>query len=151
MGKAKFEKISPTEKRLYGPEKLILCGFPVAAQPKFNKLLQMIGLESLSKTWVTNDQHDAPVSELIHLPDESGAGSPSDMPRAIVAAGISENDLLQLMAACKKTGMVRSLWATLTPTSENWTIGQLISELEAERRFMEGVKISDSDSRGGDP
>jgi len=144
MEKPKFEKISASEKRLYGPEKLLLCGFPVTAQPKFNKLLQVIGLESLSKAWVATEQQNTTVSELLCLPDESGAGLPSDLPRAIVAAGITENDLLQLMAVCKKAGMARALWATLTPTSEKWTIGQLLSELESERRAMEGINRADS-------
>jgi hypothetical protein len=32
--------------------------------------------------------------------------------------------------------MMNALWATLTPTSESWTIQQLLTELAAERKAM---------------
>jgi hypothetical protein len=40
------------------------------------------------------------------------------------------------MTLCRKTGMQQSLWAALTPTSETWPLGQLLSELQAERKAL---------------
>jgi hypothetical protein len=40
MNDAKFEKVSRSDKTLYGPRKLLLCGFADAAQPKFLTVLQ---------------------------------------------------------------------------------------------------------------
>jgi hypothetical protein len=54
-----------------------------------------------------------------------------------VVAGLTENELMRLMTVCKKTGMANALWATLTPTSEQWTVIQLLTELAAERREMQ--------------
>ena len=76
------------------------------------------------------------ISELFQLPDNSGESVSSNLPRAIVVAGISQNELISLMTVCKKAGMINALWATLTPTSENWTIQQLLAELAAERKAM---------------
>ena len=143
MSDATLDKISHSEERLYGPPKLLMCGLPTAAHPRFNTLLQMIGLEGIPKVWVTTEQADTAIAELLDLPDESGAGILSDLPRAIIVSGIAENELLQLMAACKKSGLTKTLWATLTPTSEQWTLSQLLSELAAERDAMEQRKETD--------
>jgi len=40
------------------------------------------------------------------------------------------------MAVCRAAGMKNALWAALTPTSEQWSIGQLLSELASERQAL---------------
>ncbi len=138
MVDATFEKVTTSEKPLYGPRKLLLCGFPAVAQPKFETVLDMVGLGNVSKIWVSDDQGDMALSALLQLPDNSGASVLSNLPRAIVVAGISQNELISLMTVCKKAGMMNALWATLTPVSENWSILQLLEELAAERNAMTG-------------
>jgi hypothetical protein len=136
MVDATFEKVTTSDKPLFGPRKLLLCGFPSGAQPKFGTVLEMVGLREVPKIWVSDDQGDMALSALFQLPDNSGESVSSNLPRAIVVAGISQNELIKLMTVCKKTGMMNALWATLTPTSENWTIQQLLAELAAERKAM---------------
>ena len=136
MVDATFEKVTTSDKPLFGPRKLLLCGFPSGAQPKLGAVLEMVGLREVLRIWVSEDQGDMAISELFQLPDNSGESVSSNLPRAIVVAGISQNELISLMAVCKKAGMMNALWATLTPTSENWTIQQLLAELAAERKAM---------------
>lgn len=136
MVDASFEKVTTSDKSLYGPRKLLLCGFPAGAQSKFETVLEMAGLGDVPKIWVSEDQGDMTLAALVQLPDNSGASSSSGLSRAIVVAGISQNELINLMTVCKKAGMMTALWATLTPTSENWTVQQLLVELEAERKAM---------------
>ena len=136
MVDATFEKVTTSDKPLYGPRKLLLCGFSSAAQSKFETVLDMVGLREIPKIWVSDDQGDMALSALLQLPDNSGASVSSNLPRAIVVAGISQNELINLMTVCKKAGMMNALWATLTPVSENWTIQQLLAELAAERKAM---------------
>ena len=136
MVDATFEKVTTSDKPLYGPRKLLLCGFSSAAQSKFETVLDMVGLREIPKIWVSDDQGDMALSALLLLPDKSGASVSSNLPRAIVVAGISQNELISLMTVCKKAGMMNALWATLTPVSENWTIRQLLAELAAERKAM---------------
>ena len=138
MVDATFEKVTTSDKPLYGPRKLLLCGFPAAAQPKFETVLDMVGLGEVPKIWVPDNQGTMTLSALLQLPDKSGASVSSSLSRAIVVAGISQNELISLMTACKKAGMMNALWATLTPVSESWSIQQLIAELAAERKAMTG-------------
>jgi uncharacterized protein DUF3783 len=136
MVDATFEKVTTSDTPLYGPRKLLLCGFPSGAQPKFEIVLKSVGLGDVPKVWVSDVQGDMVLSALLQLPDSSGESVSSKLPRAIVVAGISQDELIRLMTVCKKAGMMNALWATLTPTSEAWTIQQLLTELAAERKAM---------------
>ena len=135
-----FQKVTQSDKLLYGPRKLLLCGFPADAQSKFNTLLKMIGFSEIPTVWVTEDQAGIHVAELVQLEDGTGSGASSELPRAIIMSGITQEELHLLMAGCRKSGMQPPLWATLTPTSETWPIQNLLKELAAEHRAMQKTK-----------
>jgi hypothetical protein len=61
----------------------------------------------------------------------------SDLAPAIIMSGLTEKELHKTMAACKRRKLPPILWATLTPTSENWTVEALVSELMTERLHFE--------------
>ncbi len=138
---ASFEKVSTSDKPLYGPRRLFLCGFPDGAQPKFEIVLNAVSLQNVPKVWVTDDQVDMLLSELLTLADNTGAGISSSLPRAIIVAGISQTELINLMTICKQAGMKGALWATLTPASESWSVQQLLAELAAEREALSKSQI----------
>ena len=140
MTDAKFEKVSPNDKPLYGPRKLLLCGFSQNVQPNFNELLKLIGLSEIPKVWVTGSQGEIRVGELVKFQDNTGFGVSSELPRAIIMAGITQSEMHGLMSGCRKAKMKQTLWATLTPTSETWTINSLLSELAAEHETMQQRK-----------
>jgi hypothetical protein len=135
-----FQKVDQSENLLYGPRKLLLCGFAADVQPKIITLLDMIGLSSIPLVWVTDNQADIHVAELVQLENGAGTGASSALPRAIIMSGISQNELHKLMAGCRKSGMQQPLWATLTQTSESWPIQNLLKELAAEHRAMQKIK-----------
>jgi len=137
MAEARFEKLTASETVLYGPRKLLLCGFGREAQPKFQTVLSMAGLADVPLVWAAAEDAAAIVGELFQRVDGYGAGVGSALPRAIIVAGITEKELLALMHVCKKFGMKTALWATLTPTSETWTLEVLLEELSAERRQLD--------------
>ncbi len=140
MTDAGFQKVNQSDEALYGPRKLLLCGFAAEIQPKFNKLLEMIGLSGLPLVWVTEDQAHMPVGELVQFAEGTGSGASSELPRAIIMAGITQKELHLLMAGCRKSGMQQPLWATLTPTSETWPIQNLLKELAAEHEALKKRK-----------
>ena len=140
MTDAKFEKVSRSDKPLYGPRKLLLCGFSQSVQPNFSKLLELIGLADIPNVWVAEDQADIPVGELMKLEDSTGWGVSSELPRAIIMAGISQSEMHRLMTGCRQSKMKQTLWATLTPTSETWTIQSLLNELATEHAAMQKRK-----------
>jgi len=137
MSDGKFEKVTQSDKSLYGPRKLIVCGFAAALQGQFHKVLEFAGLPGLAPVWASDDQADQEIGQLAQLPDGTGAGSDSTLPRAIIVAGISENELHTLMNTCRASGMQPPLWAVLTPVSETWSLRQLVAELAAERAALE--------------
>jgi hypothetical protein len=140
MTQAKFEKISRSDKSLYGSRKILLCGFSDKAQSKFMTVLKVLGLETIPTVWATSEQGDTRLCDLLELSDQIGRGESSNLPRAIIVAGITEKELHRLMTVCRKSGMQQALWATLTPTSETWTLKQLLSELSAERQAFQKRK-----------
>jgi hypothetical protein len=136
MNEGKFEKVTRSEKPLYGPRKLILCGFAADLQDKFLKILEIAGLQGLAAVWAAENMADDDIGQLIELPDGTGTGTDSTLPRTIVVAGVSQSELHSLMNTCRAGGMQQPLWAVLTPFSEKWTLRQLIVELESERKAL---------------
>ncbi len=136
MADAKFEKVTHSDKPFYGPRKLLVCGFDGKAQPKFKNLLQMAGIKDIPIVWAVSGQAETVLTELFSLPDNTGSDISSTLPRAIIVSGITENELHRLMSMARKTGMKPALWAALTPTSETWSIKELLAELTAERKAM---------------
>ena len=131
-----FEKIEHSQKQFYGPRKILLCGFSAKAQATFTKLLEMVGLQSLDLVWASSDQGERAIMDLMQEPHGFGQGVSSDLPMAVIVAGIAEIELHQLMSGCRQAKMPPALWATLTPVSKDWTLSALLAELDAERRAL---------------
>ncbi|PID39169.1 MAG: hypothetical protein CR984_07755 [Proteobacteria bacterium] len=131
-----FEKVQKSDNPMYGPRKLLLCGFPAKAQTTFNKVLDMAGLTGVAHVWANGDHVHLHLSELLAMPNGVGDGTDSSLPRAIIVSGITENQLHTLMTICRKSGMQQALWAALTPTSETWPLEDLLNELQAERKAL---------------
>jgi hypothetical protein len=102
--------------------------------------LGLAGLADVPRVWVTTPQGGATLAELLALEDGSGAQAASELPRAVIVAGITEAQLIGLMTVCKKSGMQSALWAVLTPVSEQWTLAQLLAELARERAALQKRK-----------
>jgi len=138
--KSTFEKVTRSEKLLYGPRKLMLCGFPAAGQAKFDTVLGLVGISDVPKIWVTAEQAQQTLAEILALPDGSGVGVSSSLPRAVIVSGLTEAQLVSLMNVCRKSGMQPALWACLTPVSETWALQQVLTELAREREAMQRKK-----------
>jgi len=136
MSDAGFEKVSPSDKPMYGPRKLLICGFSSEVQPDFVRLLEIIGLSEMPKVWVTEQYAQRPISEVLALEDDTGWRVSSELPRAIIMCGLTQNELHLLMSGSRQAGMKPPLWATLTPTSETWSVQDLLKELAAEHQAM---------------
>lgn len=137
MSEGGFEKVSQSDEPMYGPRKLLICGFTADAQPKFVKFLEIIGLSDLPKIWVAEVHAGSLISDLLALEADTGWGESSGLPRAIIMCGLTQNELHLLMSASRQAGMKPPLWATLTPTSETWSVQDLLKELAAEHQAMQ--------------
>jgi hypothetical protein len=134
--KATFTKVSRTEDRLYGPRKLLICGFPLAERSGFLDIMKSAEIEDVPTVWVESEQADDIIKDLFALSDMSGCKSESKLFRAVIMGGITQKELHQLMGTYRNKGMAHVLWAVLTPTSEIWTLKMLLEELDAERCKM---------------
>jgi hypothetical protein len=138
--KSSFEKVTRSEKLLYGPRKIMLCGFPAVGQAKFDTVLCLVGMADVPKIWVTAEQAQHTLADILALPDGSGAGISSTLARAVIVSGLTEAQLISLMNVSKKSGMQQALWACLTPISETWPLQQVLTELTREREAMQKQK-----------
>ena len=137
MSEGGFEKVSASDEPMYGPRKLLICGFSADIQPHVVKLLELLKLSDIPKTWVTAEHAGSLISDVLALEDNTGWGVTSELPRAIIMCGLTQNELHRLMSGSREAGMKPPLWATLTPTSETWTVQDLLKELAAERQAMQ--------------
>ncbi len=124
----------------HGPRKLLICGFSADIQPHVVKLLELIKFSDIPRIWVTAEHADTQISDVLALEDNTGWGVSAELPRAIIMCGLTQNELHLLMSGSREAGMKPPLWATLTPTSETWTVQDLLKELAAEHQAMQQRK-----------
>lgn len=73
---------------------------------------------------------------MLTLGDRSGMGKASDLPRAVIMSGFTQEEVHIIMSAYRKADLPKQLWATLTPISQSWPIEKLRGELAAEDRAL---------------
>ena len=140
LSKGTFKKIGKSTEPMYGPRAILACGFTPMEQEKLMKALDNIKLTGLPVTFATAVDTGKPLDELLTRPDQSGQNEVSDITRAVIMSGITEQELQDLLSSYKKSDLARPLWATLTPFSEKWTLSALLDELKKERLAMERQK-----------
>jgi hypothetical protein len=145
MTESTFKKVDRSEKPLYGARKLILCGFSIQNQPLIMEVLKRAGLDDVPTVWATGTDESLYLSELMAMDDKTGWGMDSQISRAVIMGGITQNELHRLMGVYRQSGMKLPLWAVLTPTSEKWPLKSLLSELAAERLEMQKRAARKSD------
>lgn len=131
-----FSKLASDETPLYGPPKFLLCGFAREAARRFAAVAAAAGLATVPKVWVETGQATSTLAVLLRLPDGTGAGRPSHLPRAVIVSGIPQAGLARLLTRWRRAGGKGVLWAVLTPVSETWTVERLLAELEREHRAL---------------
>ena len=137
--KAEFTKIDKSDKRMYGPRGLIVCGYPVEEREGFLELVKN-RLDDIPVIFGVNTDVESNLGEILNHDHKAGMDDPSELPRTVIMSGLSQNELHGLMGAYRGEGFVRQLWATLTPVSENWTLKVLLIELLAEAEKMRKKK-----------
>lgn len=131
-----FEKVGRSEQRMYGPKGILVCGYPVSEHTFFLLFMEKAGLDDRPVVFVRTEDASRPLKELLSLSSGWGLGEPSDMGRALVVSGFTQNELHKIMSAYRKAEMPKQFWATLTPVSESWTLSRLLEELEKEEEAM---------------
>ncbi len=132
-----FSRIAQSPQRLYGPRKLLVCGFTKDGQMLLEKVLHSTAIQDMPVIYATTPDLELTLTDLLSRQGDLGGDEASRMPAAIIMAGISEKELHDLMSSYRQAGLPNPLWATLTPISEGWTLRELLQELSAERAALE--------------
>ena len=135
--KGEFNRIDKSEKRMYGPRGLIVCGYTEDERNIFLDFITNINIDDVPVIFAVNADVEKILGELITHDHKSGNTGPSELPRAVIMSGLSQNELHGLMGSYRKAGFESQIWASLTPTSETWTLKALLLELLAEARAMQ--------------
>lgn len=138
--KGRFQKVGKKNKTLYGPRRLLVCGYPTEEHNHFLNFLEATGLSQLPIIFATDNDLDKELKDILNAEHKAGFESLSNMSRAIIMSGINESELQNLMGCYKKTELPGQLWATLTPYSEKWPLQQLLNELESESKAMKSKR-----------
>ena len=132
MNEGKFEKLGASEQRMHGPKGLLFCGYAAAEHEPLANALEQIGFGDRPIVFLTDADADKTLQEVLAYPDRSGQGNASQLPRATIMSGFTQQEAHLLMNAYRTAGLPPQLWATLTPVSEGWTVAALLKELAAE-------------------
>jgi hypothetical protein len=135
--RATFSRVERTAHPLYGPRKLLICGYTPEGLAALEEVLAAAALPDLPVVYAGSDDLEETLGRILARPANAGRNTVSRMPAAVIMAGITEDELHRLIARYRSAGLPNPLWATLTPTSENWTLRQLLKELSAERQALE--------------
>ena len=140
MNEGTFHKMASSEKRMYGPKGLVICGFPPAEHAPLADALDQIGFSDRPLIFAVEKDSTKTLKEVLSAEDRSGMGYSSTLHRAIIMSGFLQSEVHTLMTAFRQAGLPRQLWATVTPVSENWTLAALLTELAQEDRAMQQMR-----------
>ena len=140
MSDGEFQKIQESDERMYGPKGILVCGYPPPEHRFFGMFIDKAGFSDRPIIFPTNEDAGRTLKELLGLTTGSGMGEPADLPRAVIMSGFAQNEVHRIMVAYRKAGLPTQLWATLTPVSENWLLGDLLKELVKEKECLKGKK-----------
>lgn len=151
MSDGTFDKLQKSEQPMYGPKAILFCGYAPAEHQPLADALEQIGFGDRPVVFVTGADAEKTLKQVIAYEHRSGLGQPSELARATIMSGFTQQEVHLLMNAYRQAGLPPQLWATLTPVSEGWTVAALLEELAAEAAAMQQRrKQADDDSGGGE-
>jgi hypothetical protein len=134
--KSGFNRIERSDKRMYGPRGLLICGYPEEERTIFLDFISKLNMEDVPVIFAGNTGIEKTMGTLLNQKSKEGITGPSDLPRSVIMSGLSQDELHRLMGTYREAGFVSQIWASLTPVNETWTLKALLIELLAEARAM---------------
>ena len=148
MNEGTFQKVGKSEKRMFGPPCILICGYGADEQDKILSLIETCDMSVHPVVFAAQEDAGMTLGQILRMESGKGRGLSSVLRRAVILSGLTENELHRLISTYRAEGFPAQLWATLTPLSEEWTLERLLEELAAEARaFREGRKDQDSKDR----
>jgi len=137
MNHAKLKVVGGSKKRMYGPRCMLICGFSADERRTILNMTKNKKFKNIPVIFTGNEDRLELMENIVIREHQAGLDDECGLERAIIMSGLTEKELHQTMAAYKKLKLPKPLWATLTPTSEKWTVEALVAELTNERLSFE--------------
>ncbi len=131
-----LSRLKGSRKRLHGPRAAIVCGYGAHEQGILTAMMERWRFGDMHVVFAGAQESRMRVGDILALPPLTGTGQDSPLPRAVILSGITEKELNTFMAAWRHLALPGQHWAVLTPTSETWSLAELLAELERERRAL---------------
>lgn len=136
MTEGKFTKLENGDDAGFGPESILVCGFPEQASPSLGSLLKSICAEQhrvqlCSKAMLAQNLGQALLTE---DPDEPAA--PDQLPRVMILSGLSNRQIHDFVDRFSSTGLPRPIFASTTPTNLDMPLRTLLLALLKEHQVM---------------
>lgn len=135
MAESSFVEVEKSDEALLGNRQIIVVGFKPKEQILIKKMVKKSFIEAFI-VFPGENEKDLKLSDINNLENGFGFNDKSNLYKAIIVGGITNKEFQRFMARYKKSSLNRPLWATLTETSLNWTLSELLSELARERMAM---------------
>ena len=137
MSHGKLKVVGGSKKRMYGPRCMLVCGFSPDQRKTILNMTKNKKFKNIPMVFTAEGDRLELMENMVIREHQIGLDSECQLERAIIMSGLTEKELHQTMAAYKKLKLPKPLWATLTPTSEKWTVEALVNELTNERLSFE--------------
>ena len=137
MSHARLKVVGESKKRMYGPRCMLICGFSPDQRKIILNMTKNKKFKNIPMVFTAEGDRLELMKNMVIREHQIGLDSECELERTIIMSGLTEKELHQTMAAYKKLKLPKPLWATLTPTSEKWTVEALVNELTNERLSFE--------------
>ena len=132
-----FTSVGHSAKRLFGPRKILVCGYtPDQQNTLCGALKKLPECDTLPMIFARPDDLETTLENIFAREDNQMQQTAAPGPAVIIMAGLMEHELHLIMAEHKKTPLASPIWATLTPTSATWKLGDLFQELGREKEAL---------------
>ena len=128
-----MKEMSPDNTALYGPKGLLICGLSGDHADRFLSLIHALDWKDVPVGFAGIEDVKKEVGDLFEeFPDNRDPLGGI----AVIAGGITQIELHQLMTAYQTVGLPNCLWAALTLNSIDWPLAKLLQHLAKEHQAM---------------
>ncbi len=135
MDDGTFRKVEKSSKAMYGPRRILVCGYTKDEQAEFSSVLKEIQMADIPVKFSV-DADGPKILKTILEEAETRGTEQSSLRRAVIMSGLTQTELHNLMGSHRESDLPRPLWASLTPVSESWSLGDLLEALVREAEMM---------------
>ena len=141
MDNGTFSKVEKSSKAMYGPRRILLCGYTKEEQKVFCSVLNKIKTADIPVTFVGDPDSSRTLRAILEK-TKTVDTEHSSLRRAVVMSGLTQTELHDLIGIHRESGLPSPLWASLTPVSETWLLKDLLEALEQEATAMKKRRVA---------